>query len=58
LVDFVNICPMFAAIISKKLATLKELDEYYTYDQALDLHEILTVNSFNEKIMYDALRKE
>lgn len=43
-----NIAPIFSAIISKGLCTLRELEEYYSFFDALDMFEILAVQSINE----------
>lgn len=45
--------PIFAMIISNKLATLKELKEYYTYSEALDMLDIILTNSYNERIIQE-----
>lgn len=37
------------AIISKRLATLYELQTIYSYEDALNLYEIASVNAENEK---------
>ena len=38
-------------IISHKLATLYELQTIYSYEDALDLYEIIAVNNYNENIL-------
>ena len=38
-------------IISHKLATLYELQTIYSYEDALDLYEIIAVNNHNENIL-------
>lgn len=43
-----NIAPVFAEIINKGFCTKRELEEYYSYDDALDMHEILAVERLNE----------
>lgn len=41
--------PMFAVIISKRYATLNELQTVYSYEDALDMYEIAYINSINEE---------
>jgi len=43
----VNIKPLFADIISRRLASLAELETIYSYSDALDMGEILMVSSYN-----------
>lgn len=38
-------------ILSHKLATLYELQTIYSYEDALDLYEIIAVNNHNENIL-------
>lgn len=44
----VNIAPVFAEIINKGFCTKRELEEYYSYTDALDMYEILAVERLNE----------
>ena len=37
-------------VVSAKLATLRECDEYYSLEDVYDLLEILTVDSANERL--------
>ena len=37
-----------ALVVGEKLATLCELDEYYSYEDALDLAEVVMVRNNNE----------
>lgn len=45
--SFTNVDAFVAAIVAEKLATLRELQEYYSYADALDFIEILSVKSYN-----------
>lgn len=38
-----------AVIISKKYATLYELQTVYTYEDALDMYEVAYINSVNQE---------
>jgi hypothetical protein len=35
-------------LIAEKIATLKELEEYYSYGDVLDMIEVLSVKNSNE----------
>lgn len=35
-------------LISHKMATLRELQEYYSFEDALDMYEIILVDAWNE----------
>ncbi len=39
---------LFAPLISRRLATLHELETVYSLEDALDLMEIVTVQNYNE----------
>lgn len=39
---------LVGALVSNNLATIKELEKYYSYDDALDLLEVLRVKNYNE----------
>jgi len=39
------------AVVSKRLATLRELETVYSYEDMLDLYEIVYINSLNEEIL-------
>ena len=43
---------MTALILSHRLATLHELQTVYSYADALDMAEVITVNNYNEDLMY------
>lgn len=49
-----NLPPIFAILISNKLATLKELQEYYTYQDALDMLDIVQVDNYNQQLYYSS----
>ena len=42
----------------QSLATLRELEEYYSYEDALNMAEIIMVNRNNERAAMDAARKK
>ena len=45
-----NIDKTFSILIANRLATLRELEEYYSIDDALDILECWSVNQFNRYI--------
>lgn len=45
--ETVNISPLLAAIVFRRLATLDELATIYSYTDALNLAEIIVVNNYN-----------
>ena len=53
-----NICPLFSFVVFNKLATIKELDEYYSFNDVLDMVEILNVNFMNEQEMIEKAKKD
>lgn len=48
---------MFAAIISKRFATLYELQTVYSLEDALDMYEIIAVNGYNEAVYSEAAKR-
>ena len=39
---------MVATVVSERLATLRELNEYYTLEEMYNLYEIIHVKRYNE----------
>jgi hypothetical protein len=39
------------------MASLRDLQEYYSYADALDMAEIIMVNNFNEDLYYEQAAK-
>lgn len=49
---------MIAVIVTKKLATLYELQTIYSLEDAFDMYEIIAVNNYNEwRISEEVSRK-
>lgn len=46
------------AIISKRFATLYELQTIYSYEDALDLYEIAAINAANERKAIETERRK
>lgn len=49
LADYPNVSGLIGTIVSHKLATLHELQTIYSYDDALDMYEMIVVNNYNER---------
>ena len=45
-----NIDKTFSILIANRLATLRELEEYYSLDDALDILECWSVNQYNKYV--------
>lgn len=48
-----NLSPMIGAVVSNRLATLKELQTDYGSEDLFDLYEVLLVKWNNETVIYD-----
>lgn len=46
-----NVSPMLSTIINKGSATMRELQEYYTMEDALNLYEIIIVDNYNQRVL-------
>jgi hypothetical protein len=46
--DYPNVDGFFAVIVGERLASWRELSEYYTLEEALDMWEIIMTNRYNE----------
>ena len=49
---------MFGVIITRRIATLYELQTIYSLDDAVDLYEIVAVNNYNEWRQTEAVKKK
>jgi len=45
-------------VVFNKLATIKELEEYYSFNDVLDMVEILNVNFMNEQEMINKSKEK
>ena len=48
MIEYPTVPGMIAVIITRRLATLHELQTVYSIDDAVDLYEIAAVNNYNE----------
>lgn len=46
--SYVNLPPLISVLISSKQATLNELNTIYGLEDALDMYEIVAVDSYNQ----------
>ena len=44
--------------VSKRYATLYELQTIYSYEDLLDFYEIISVNAINEERMYEEIKAD
>lgn len=49
LIDCSNITSVISTLVSRKYATLHELDTEYSVQDAYDILEIITVDAYNKK---------
>ena len=52
-----NVEGMAGVVISRRLATLHELETIYSYDDLLDLYEIVYINNINEHRAYEEAKR-
>ena len=55
--DFVNVSGLVGVLVARRLATLHELETVYSYEDALNLTEILTVRNYNEWVAKEDARR-
>ena len=51
-----NISALTALIVGERLATMRELETWYSYEDALNMAEILQVRNHNERAAAEAAR--
>ena len=49
---------ILALLINKRLATLRELEEYYSWPDALNLYEVVMVQAYNDWVTQENARKK
>ena len=52
-----NVTGIMAAVMSRRLATLRELQTYYSYVDVLDMNEVLTVRDYNEWAAHEEAKR-
>lgn len=53
-----NVSGRAGAVISRRLATLHELETVYSYEDMLDMFEIIYINNINEYYAYQEATKK
>ena len=56
-IGYVNVSHICGTIVSRGLATLRELETFYSYDDALNMLEIIRVDNHNDHAQVEANRK-
>ncbi|KVP59464.1 transcription elongation factor GreA [Burkholderia ubonensis] len=56
MIEYPNVPRSIGAVISRRLATLHELQTVYGQDDLHDLLEIIIVDSYNERVAMDERR--
>ena len=56
--DYPNVHPLTALVLGRGMATLRDLQEFYSYADALDMAEVIMVNNYNEDLYYEQASKK
>lgn len=51
MISHANFSNILGAVINAKLASLKDMQEFYSMSDAYDLYEIITVDSYNARLL-------
>jgi hypothetical protein len=51
LVEYRNVPQVIGAVLSRGLATLRDLDEHYSVEDCYDLLEVATVDAHNRRLL-------
>lgn len=57
MIDYPTVSGLIGVVVSKKLATLYELQTVYSYEDLQDLYEIILVNNYNEQKAMEGVKK-
>lgn len=49
--------PIFGRLISEKVVTLKELQEYYIYDECLVMDDIIMTDYYNKRTIEMSMKR-
>jgi hypothetical protein len=49
---------MTAGLVAHRFATLAELQTVYSYEDALNMYEVLTIRNYNEWVVQENARKK
>lgn len=53
MIEYPSVPALLGVVVSKKLATLYELQALYSYEDLWDFYEIILVNNYNESVMME-----
>jgi len=51
MITYANFSPILGGIINARLATVRELQEFYSMNDALDMYEVMTVDNYNKRVL-------
>jgi hypothetical protein len=58
MLEVLNFPSMFVPLVREHYATLRELEEYYSFEDALNLLEIWAVNEVNDSVYHERMRQQ
>jgi hypothetical protein len=58
MLEVLNFPSMFVPLVREHYATLRELEEYYSFEDALNLLEIWAVNEVNADLQYEQMKRQ
>jgi len=58
LIDYPNLTGPLGCIVSSQLATLRELDEFYSLEDAYLFLDVIKVDAHNRRVLQAAAAKE
>ena len=53
MIEYPTVNGFVGVVISQHMATLHELETVYSYDDMLDMVEVIAVNNYNQSLMLD-----
>ena len=51
IIEYTNIAPIFATVISARMVTLHELDTVYGLEDVFDMLEIIAIDNHNRNVL-------
>jgi hypothetical protein len=51
LLEYQNVSPVIGAVLSRGLASLRDLDEHYSVEDCYDLLEVATIDAHNRRLL-------
>lgn len=55
--DYANVSGIVGVLVGRQIATLHELDTVYSFQDALNLLEVITVQNYNEWAAMEAAKR-